>query len=745
MKHNVPRPLDAICQKAMAHREQDRYQSAAELANEVQKYLAGEPVLAYPEPMHQRAWRWTRRHQRGLTQSLAILVILGLAMFGYETNNRARILTAQQTAREQVQVFQGLVEEARYSIANLNPNDERIPYYDMAKGEEAAAKAIEIFENWGPGLERISVEFDESKRAELKREMYDLVLLRVQARAADLRDTQEAEELLALLDKAGEYGEPSRSYYRLQAELFHVLGDDRQASKAERRLAKDSPTPFTAWDHFLLGESKRVQTFEAVESEQDGAESATQRRLILEDAIENYQAALRDDPDHYWSYYQLGRSYLGLNRSSQAVATLSACIAMKPNSAWAYNTRGLARALSGDFTEALADLNQAKQLHPDFAPADLNLGVVHYLQGDYEKAREYLNSVWDRPRETRLIEAAYYLGEIHRKEGQLNLALEYFHHVTEERPRFRQAWLRLAEVSFLRGDDGDGLKAVDEAIRISHDNFFDLKSAEGCELRGNLLRKVAARIKTREDRYRVLGLARKELETAIGLEATPDRYDELAEILMKTFVDAPPQERRELIAQVIKNCNLGLGIEQHHIDLLDTRAGAYHVVKQQEQSQADYEAVTKIPPQSFRERLLHVQAHLLVGYFKANQDDPIAALNEAAMAELGLQELSSEQRSESHVLLHNQACIYAELSKLDEKQRARLEDSGDSVSPKGNRSRQAVRPTRQRNQIHPKRELFRFAKTATGVPRLAPVACEVPLNHKIRFEASSDSLKNVTP
>src|SRR5262249_22921115 len=40
----VPRPLEAVCLKALAERPEDRYQSAGELAEELKRWLAGEPV-----------------------------------------------------------------------------------------------------------------------------------------------------------------------------------------------------------------------------------------------------------------------------------------------------------------------------------------------------------------------------------------------------------------------------------------------------------------------------------------------------------------------------------------------------------------------------------------------------------------------------------------------------------------------------------------------------------------------------
>lgn len=59
----VSRTLEAICLKAMALKPSQRYESAAHLAGDLERWLAGEPVSAYREPAHRRVWRWGRRNR----------------------------------------------------------------------------------------------------------------------------------------------------------------------------------------------------------------------------------------------------------------------------------------------------------------------------------------------------------------------------------------------------------------------------------------------------------------------------------------------------------------------------------------------------------------------------------------------------------------------------------------------------------------------------------------------------------
>ena len=59
----VPRPLEAVCLKAMALKPSDRYADARALADDVEHWLADEPVSVYREPWTERAARWAKRHK----------------------------------------------------------------------------------------------------------------------------------------------------------------------------------------------------------------------------------------------------------------------------------------------------------------------------------------------------------------------------------------------------------------------------------------------------------------------------------------------------------------------------------------------------------------------------------------------------------------------------------------------------------------------------------------------------------
>jgi serine/threonine-protein kinase len=72
---SVPRALEAICLKAMATRPEGRYASCRALADDIEHWLADEPVTARREPFGERARRWARRNRPIVTAAAAALLV----------------------------------------------------------------------------------------------------------------------------------------------------------------------------------------------------------------------------------------------------------------------------------------------------------------------------------------------------------------------------------------------------------------------------------------------------------------------------------------------------------------------------------------------------------------------------------------------------------------------------------------------------------------------------------------------
>ena len=98
----VPHRLLRIVRKAMSRDPDDRYPSAAALAQDLEAYLNMRPTSTDQPYRALRTWLWTRRHWRALSTATAVLMLVAVtgtsAMVIHQTNTRIDALAAEEAA-----------------------------------------------------------------------------------------------------------------------------------------------------------------------------------------------------------------------------------------------------------------------------------------------------------------------------------------------------------------------------------------------------------------------------------------------------------------------------------------------------------------------------------------------------------------------------------------------------------------------------------------------------------------------
>ncbi|MBM4093755.1 MAG: hypothetical protein FJ276_30760, partial [Planctomycetes bacterium] len=144
VNRSLPRELETIILKAAAHDDRHRYATAGELADDLQRFIDGEPIAARRASLAGRLYRWGRRNPAlamltGLSVSLLLLVAV-VASVGYLRVDEAR-RQALDLAKSEMQSSR----ELRQASRKANDESERAKR-EYERAEDNLRLAMQAFE-----------------------------------------------------------------------------------------------------------------------------------------------------------------------------------------------------------------------------------------------------------------------------------------------------------------------------------------------------------------------------------------------------------------------------------------------------------------------------------------------------------------------------------------------------------------------------------------------------------------------
>jgi serine/threonine protein kinase len=141
---SIPFELETIVLKALAKSPADRYGSAQELADDLERFLEDKPIQARRPSLAERGRKWMRRHPSVVAASL-LLLVCGLIGFAVSTVVIARAQAQTQSAYARLANEQEQTELALARLA-IEQKQTKAAYQKLAIEEKRAKSALESAE-----------------------------------------------------------------------------------------------------------------------------------------------------------------------------------------------------------------------------------------------------------------------------------------------------------------------------------------------------------------------------------------------------------------------------------------------------------------------------------------------------------------------------------------------------------------------------------------------------------------------
>ncbi len=194
-----------------------------------------------------------------------------------------------------------------------------------------------------------------------------------------------------------------------------------------------------------------------------------EKKGAIDRAIEQYQLAMKSDPQYVPAHFNLGTAYEVKSLLDQAIEQYEIAAKLSPYYVDAHNSLGTVYVKKGLIDQAIEQYRMALRLNPDHVLAHINLGSVYEKKGLLDQAvRHYQSAVRIAPDNAL---ARDRLAIAYEKKGLIALAIEQYEIIVRLKPYYPVAHNHLGTAYLKKGLLDQAIEQYKAALTLQPDDF----------------------------------------------------------------------------------------------------------------------------------------------------------------------------------------------------------------------------------------------------------------------------------
>ncbi len=421
----LPRDLETITLKCLQKDPLHRYGTAGELADDLDHFLNGEPIVAKPVSALERTIKWMRRHPAPAALIATAILVPLLAAVAWSAYREKTFRAALEQERMASEIRERQQQEAALQTTMSEKLglaiDEMHAHIQASRWSEALGAAERATS--------VAIEGVDSKLSASATDFRDELMMIVELEQIWIKQTRvlPRESVFSYQDSRLDYDTLFRRHgfhpddltareavaklNRLPATMREAVivaledwmfvampfGIDDTAKWVVETLVNGDPNEWRVNMRKAILARDKERILAGLDDPRAAAENPQSLRLIGEilgisgysdRAYALYLDSYTRNPGNFWSNHSLAMLLVDLQppRHEEALRYFAGALALAPDNAGIMVNMGICHAQLGEHEQAEDFFREAVRLEPEYAAAHLNLGRTLSDQGDREAA-----------------------------------------------------------------------------------------------------------------------------------------------------------------------------------------------------------------------------------------------------------------------------------------------------------------------------------------------------------------------